>query len=539
MSVSPIAAFRPVAPDADWEAVRARLMAALAATAPATWSDHNAIEPGVTLAEAAAFGIADQHYRTATRASTWPVEVPAWLVPAERHWHATLPVGAARGIADTLAGPAPGSSTRSVARVLEPLVATCSAPGDALSLLARAPWAGVFTTAQKPVAIALLRGRLVRRLAHELTDLITAAVDAELATGGTVAERDARAATALELSIPLWPEELAAVVRRERRRRTGAAVLARVDEIVAATTPSAVTAVRTALAAQDLDADEVDLAMGASPVPLGGMPEDFEAADGASRVWPPHPLQSLTCEPVTPADYARRARTHPQVGRAWAVPGQLAGVGWDGRVVTTADLRLGAVTLVVERLTGSGPAPAFLRQVLAVAIGSEVVQPHPTWRDTLDPLDPRRLICDEVGATLLKVCPVVLQGRLVTGVGVDRAATVAGALARVAGYFAAGRPESRPDAVVVPLVDGPWPRVDQPADGWTPGESIRFSEVVQAIVVDPEILGVENLSIRVGSGPFVPSTAGSVALASDCVPRLADTQCLRVRFALAGECTDA
>jgi hypothetical protein len=220
------------------------------------------------------------------------------------------------------------------------------------------------------------------------------------------------------------------------------------------------------------------------------------------------------------------------------VPGRLVGVGWDGRPATSAELRPGAVTLVVERVAGSSPAMTFLREVLKVAVGSEVVQPHPTWRDSLDPLDPRRLICDEVGAALLRLCPVVLKGRLVTGTGVDRAASVAGALARVAAHFAAGRPESRPIPVATPLVDGPWPRVDQPPAGWTPGESIRLTEVVQAIVADPAILGVENLSIQVGSGPFVPSSTGSVPLDPDCVPQLADAQCLRVRFDLEGECTD-
>lgn len=547
MSVQPVTSFTPVAPDSDWEAVRVRLMAALAATSATTWSDHNAIEPGVTLAEAAAFGLADLHYRTATRPSAWPLEVAAWEPAADRHWHATLPPGEMAAVANVLAGPAPGSATRSVARVLEPLVRACPAPGDALALLAQAPWAGTFTAPQTPVALALLRGGLVRRLAHEITDLVTAAVDAERSTGGTVAERDAHAAEALAAALPLWPDELAAVVRRERRRRSSAAMLEHLDAILAATTAPAVVAVRADLAAADLAADEVDLAMTAAPVPLGTLPEDVEEADGASRVWPPHPLQALTCEPVTDIDYARRARVHPQVLRAWAVPGRLAGIGWDGRPVTTAVRAKGAVTLVVERMakpaavpaSAWASAPVFLTMVLRTATGTEVDQPHPTWQDTLDPLDPRRMMCDEVGATLLKICPVVLQGTLVTGVGADRAATVGGALARVAAHFAAGRPESRPAPATGPLIDGPWPRVDQPADGWTPGEAIRFTEVVTAISTDPAILGVERLAIKVGTGLFVGSADGSVPLNPDCVPELADIQCLRVRFALTGECSDA
>lgn len=548
MSVPPIAAVRPSAPDADWEALRSRVMAALAVTAPATWTDHNAVDPGVTLAEATAFGLADLHYRTAERTSAWPVEVAAWLAADERHWDATLPLGGMAALADTLAAPAPlgGGST---AEVLEPLVRACSSPGDAMSLLAHAPWAGVFDAPEIPVVISLLRARWVRQMAHELTDLVAAAVDAETSTGGTLVERDERAAAALGFSLPLWPTELAAVVRRERRRRSVEAVTARLDEIIAATTGPAVAAVRAALTAQDLTADEVDVAMGASPVPLGVVPEDFEDAGGPSRVWPPHPLQSLTCEPVTALDYARRARAHTQVRRAWAVPNRLVGCAWDGRPVAAATERLGAVTLVVERMAKPSGTPAsawlsddaFLVDVLRIAIGTEVDLPHPTWRDTLDPLDPRRMICDEVGAALLKHCPVTLEGRLVTGVGVDRTATIDGALARVAAHFAAGRPESRPAPVATPLVAGPWPRVDQPADGWTPGEAIRFTEVVQAIVADPTILGVEALAIRVGPhpAPFVPASAGTVGLDPDCVPGLTDVQCLRVRFALEGECGDA
>ncbi|MGH9152749.1 MAG: hypothetical protein ACRD03_10210 [Acidimicrobiales bacterium] len=536
-----------MAPDADWEGVRVRLMGALAAHSSTTWSDHNAIEPGVTLAEAAAFGLADLHYRTATRTSAWPLEVAAWELAADRHWHATLPPGDMAALAEVLAGPAPGSPGRSVARVLEPLIRACAAPGDALALLAQAPWAGTFTAPQTPVAVALLRAGLVRRLAHELTDLVATVVDAARTAGGTVAERDARAAEALATAVPLWPGELAAVVRRERRRRSSAAMLDHLDAILAAKTAPAVTAVRADLAAADLSPDEVDLAMTAAPVPLGTLPEDLEESDGASRVWPPHPLQALTCEPVTDADYARRARAHTQVIRAWAVPGRLAGLGWDGRPVPAAVAAKGAVTLVVERVARPpevpasdwAPTPVFLASVLRTAIGTEVDQPHPTWQDTLDPLDPRRMMCDEVGATLLEICPVVLQGTLVTGVGADRAATVGGALARVAAHFATGRPESRPAPATGPLIDGPWPRIDQPAEGWTPGEAIRFTEVVTAIAADPAILGVERLAIKVGTGPFVGSADGSVPLDPDCVPELAAIQCLRVRFALTAECSDA
>jgi hypothetical protein len=93
--------------------------------------------------------------------------------------------------------------------------------------------------------------------------------------------------------------------------------------------------------------------------------------------------------------------------------------------------------------------------------------------------------------------------------------------------------------VTGPLIDGPWPRIDQPSDGWTPGEAIRFTEVVAAIVADPAILGIESLAMKVGAGAFVDSAAGSVPLDPDCIPQLADVQCLRVRFVLSGGCADA
>lgn len=550
MTIPPIAAVRPAAPDADWDELRERVMAALASAAPSTWTDHNAVDPGVTMVEAVAFGLADLHYRTAEHRSGWPIEVPAWMGADERHWHATLPVQGMAAVADILAGAAPsGTTPGTTAAALEPLIRACAAPGDATSLLTAGAWAAVFTPDQVPVVVALMRARLVRQVGHERADVVAAAVDAERT--GTVAERDERAAKRLGLRLPLWPEELVALVRRERRRRIAETVAERFDAILAATSGPAVAAMRANLADRDLTADEVDAAMAAAPVPPGAVPEDFEDVGGATRLWPPHPLQSLTCEPVTALDYARLARGHAQVARAWAVPERVAGVGWDGRPGTTSAGR-GAVTLVVERIPQPPTWPtaawnatedAFLADVLRLAIGPEVDQPHPTWRDTFDPLDPRRMICDEVGATLLTTILVTLKGRLVTGVGVDRATTVAGAVSRVAAHFAAGRPESRPVPVATPLIDGPWPRTDQPAEGWTPGEPIRFTEVVRAIMADPSVLGIQGLAIGLGKDPepadFVPSSAGLVGIPADSVPRLSPIQCLRVQFALEGACADA
>jgi len=548
-SIEPLTPFVPEDPDADWERVRARVMARLAEQVPDTWSDHNAVDPGVTLAESAAYGLADLHYRIAERPfDAWPLEVRDWEPDASRHWHATLPAGSLTGIAAALA--APGTTS---AAVLEPLVRDSASRADATALLSQAPWAGVFSAAQRPVVISLMRQRRVRQVAQEHADLVSDAVETEtraaeatLAAGlvpDPVPVRDARAAVELGFSLPLWAEELTAVVRRERRRLAQEALVARLAEVRAATTATA-PATRAALAADHLDPTEVDIAMAAAEQPPGLVPEDLEDDGGRSRVWPPHPIQALTCEPVVALDYARRARAHPQVGRAWAVDGRLEGIAWNGLPTGTAaeiavDGDAAAVTLIVERVSGTGTAANFLRSVLATAIGPEVADPFPDWRDDVDDLEPRRVICDEVGATLLAVAPVLVQATLVTAVGVDRDAVIDDVRNRISAFFTDGRPETRaPD--VVPTVDGPWPRFEQPPRGWIPGEPIRFTEVVDAMVANPEVWGVEQLSMKIQGDPaFVPQSAGSLALPRNASPVLADARCLRVRFSLTSECGDA
>jgi len=155
-------------------------------------------------------------------------------------------------------------------------------------------------------------------------------------------------------------------------------------------------------------------------------------------------------------------------------------------------------------------------------------------------LEPRRLICDEVGASLLAIAPVLVQATLVTAVGLDRDAVIADVRDRIAAFFAAGRPESRPPAPA-PIVDGPWPRNDQPSGGWIPGDPIRFTEVVDAIVANPDVWGVEQLAMMVeGDPPWVPQSAGvALAIPRNAVPTLADAECIRVRFSLTTECGDA
>jgi hypothetical protein len=537
----------PSPPDADWATIIERLMATLTATVPTAWSDHNPPDPGVTLAEAAAYAVADLHYRTAERAfASWPLEVRAFAPDVDRHWHVTLPVGEAAAIAGPLAADQPTSAAR-----LEPLVRACREPSEAVALLGQTPWSGTWNSSQRPIVIALMRARLVRAIAQECADLVAAAVDAERGSPDQVATRDARAAQRLAVAVPLWPSELTALVRRERRRLTQEALVARLAQVRAAASASDVTLCRAALAEADLDGtvtagrpSEIDVAMAAARMPVGALPEDLESADGVTQIWPPHPIQALTCEPVTAADYARRAREHADVGRAWAVPGRLTGIAWNGLPTGTspdivADPDAAAVTLVVERVSHkSTPIGTFLREVLRVAIGTECQTPFPPWQDSLDRNDPRRVICDEVGASLLRTAEIVVQGAVITGVGVDPATTLQGVRDRIAAFFAAGRGPVLPPGD--PEVSGPWPLHDQPPGGWVPGDPIRFTEVIEAIVRDPAVLGVEQLAMQVsGNADFRHFADGSLPIPANAVPELAGFDCLAVRFVLAGDCSDA
>ena len=539
----------PPAPDADWAVILNRLMGALTESAPVAWSDHNLADPGVTLAEVAAFGLADLHYRTAERGfDSWPLEVRAYDPPAERHWHATLPLGQVGAIATKLAArPAPGQPTNAAA--LEPLVRACQQPSDAVELLGRTPWDAVWTPAQRPHVISLFRTRLVRAAAREYADLVASAVEAERGSADAVDVRDTRAARRLAPHLPLWPTELAALVRRERRRLGQEALVARLADVHAATTSAAVTATRAALLDADLTTSEADIALAAARMPIGVLPEQLESTDGATRIWPPHPIQALTCEPVTADDYARRARSDSRVHRAWAVPGRLDGVAWNGLPTGSlpdigVDPAAAAVTLVVERdpedHTELTPAEEqlFLRAVLRKAIGSECDAPYPSWLDTLNPNDPRRVICDEVGAGLLRTAQIVVQGTVITGVGVDPAVTLQGVRDRIDAFFLGGRgPVVTPPP---PDVSGPWPLHEQPPGGWLPGDPIRFTEVIEAIVADRTVLGVEDLSMQVlGDAVFLRLADGALPIPANAVPRIASFDCLTVSLALAGECSDA
>ena len=570
-AATPITRFVPVAPDADFETIRARLVERLAVAAP-EWTDHNAADPGITILEAAAYALADLHYRVAERSlGDWPLEARAWAEDDQRHWYATLPAGRWNpevDSSDPAASPrdlAPVSSLAATlaepatsARLLEPLVRGSRSRADAIALLSAEPWASALRPVDRPAVVALMRSRLVRQVAQEQADVIASAVALAHAAAVAAAPRrpdpdapldvvaiDTAAAVELAWSLPLWDEEVVALVRRERRRLSHESLRAQL-ELVRAATGGTRHDTEAALAAAGLDTDEARLAVAVAPQAAGLLPEDLEDPQGHSLVWPPHAVQALTCEPVTADDYARRARTHPDVTRAWAVRGRLPGIAWNGLPTGTlpsieADPSAAALTLVVEsrETLAASARDTFLRGVLATAIGPEVAAPFPDWRDDVDDLEPRRVICDEVGASLLERAPVLVQATLVTDVGVDRDAVVEDVRARVAAFFARGRPET----FVPPppqAVDGPWPRADQPGLGWAPGDPVRFTEVVEAILGNPAVWGVEDLALKVeGAAVFVTASDGPLPIPENAVPTLAEARCLRVRFSLTSRCGDA
>ena len=119
------------------------------------------------------------------------------------------------------------------------------------------------------MVIALMRARLVREVAQEQADVIGQAVEAERETGLPVAARDARAVANLAYALPLWEDEIVAVVRRERRRLAQEALVAQLDAVRVATAATA-PALRASLAAEDLDPAEVSAAMAAAAQPGPG-----------------------------------------------------------------------------------------------------------------------------------------------------------------------------------------------------------------------------------------------------------------------------
>ena len=543
MSVpEPLRAPRLDPPDRDYAAVREAAIAVVREAAAPAWTDHNTPDPGITILEALAWSVADLHYRTAERGlGAWPLEVPADALPAEPH-PSGVPLAAGPvallELAAALAGPGVTDQMR------ERIAGAGSSQAAATALAGHAFGTFTPTLDEAAAAVRLLRAPVVLRGALDGSAAVAAALESGQGD-------DARALWLLRLDPVmdgLWDDELATLLRRYRRRELAARVRALRDETAAATD---VTDLLARLSGPyGLTADEAELALALHPCPPGIEPELWERTDGGTRVWPPHPLQARTVEPISAEDYARRARTVTGVRRAWAVRGEaLPGVGWDGRVIETAEQRAGLVTLLVdpEPPVASANRTTFLKGVLRGVLGSapaaEVDDPFQLWRDDLDPAAPRRTLCDEVGAALLDRCEITVKGTLYAPAGTDRDALVERARARVQAYFEAGRPETRPAAAAAMVcpqgIEGSWPDVPQPADGWTPGDPIRLSELVQVLADDPLVLGMEGLQLAVGDGDWLPDpgVTGAAPLPSNCVPELAERKCLRVTLTRASECS--
>jgi len=511
--IAPISLATPEGHDSDFEGARSRMVAAAVAGSPA-WTDHNAADPGTTVLEVAAFTLADLHFRIANAGfDSWPAAWPGWLDEAERHWSSALPTpgsGALTAVANALRTvlAVPG-------RDAEREVAASASRVDAEALLAQAPFAGAGDAATRSAVITALRWGTVRRAALERTHLIADAVAAADEATLDPAERDARAATEIAASLGLWPEECEALVRRERRRQ--------VRE----------------LAALPLTTDE---------------PESLEAEDGSTMVWPPHPIQMLTCEPVTNDDYASRARSHTAVRRAWAVRGRLKGIAWNGLPTLTQaqadaldandprrfiveDTAAEALTLIVETQE-STPTSAQLRAILAHAVGTEVFTPFTPWRDASGANDPRRLVCDEVGIAPLRVTFVRIQATLLIPPTANRAQVTAAAAAAIDAFLESGQSVPEPATPgVAPPISGPWPPAPQPSGGWTPGEAIRLSEVVAQIVAIPEVIAVKDLKIGSDDGArWVAGANAEFEIPVGHVPRRSVYECFSTEFLLDGGC---
>ena len=550
-------------PDRDFDAVRAAAIEVVASDAGPTWTDHNFSDPGITFLEVLAYGLADLHYRTEARDfAVAPLEVPLWLARSERDWVGMPDLGdPARivALAALLATRVPPVTGPPEADRMASIVAGATSRREAIGALVDGTFGNpprLLSWDEATAVVALLRSPGLRRAALDGSGVVAASWNEarrtveRRAAGGPIDETDVDDEVirlfGFEASLAdFWEDELRTLIRRHRHRL----FLDRVSALLPDLEPPAQPTIAGIQTQLGLTSDEARAVLAIHPCPPEAMPETWEAADGSTTTWPPHPLQALTTEPVTAADYATCARAAPRVRRAWTVPGALAGIAWDGSVrAQPAPTRKGAVTVLIEldQVPSSvGQRRAWMRDVLASITAGPGEAPETQL--PYDPLTapnlqvPRRVMCDELGVATVQQCQVMLNGVIHVALGADRVKVLADALGRVAAWFAAGRPESAPatdPAEPCPTgIDGPWPSVPQPEGGWMPGEAIRLHELVQVLADDPIVIGVEGVEANV-DGQWYAIALGKLQapLAPDCVPILSDTQCLQVRLELGAEC---
>lgn len=552
-------------PDRDFDDIRAAAVAIVASDSGTTWTDHNLSDPGITFLEVIAWGLADLHYRAADHGfELAPLEVPRWLDRAERDWCGMPDLDdpervVALGTLMATRVPA-GTGPPEVGRMADIVSGSDSRRSAIRALVDQAFGSPPQQLAwdEAAVVVSLVRARRLRRAALDHSDTLAAmSVEARrtvqrLAPGSTVDEGDVDDEVVRLLRFHagfagLWEDELRTLIRRHRHRM----FLGKVAGILPSLGPSAHPTLSGIHAELDISAEEARAVLALHPCPPGELPEAWEADDGTSTTWPPHPLQALTTEPVTAEDYATRARGVTRVRRAWTVSGALAGIAWDGSVrADPIPGRAGAVTVLVEFDPASSSAAeqrTLMREVLAFLTAgegevAEVDLPYDAL--TAPHLQvPRRVMCDELGIAIVRECPVTLNGTLHVALGADRATVLNDALGRVRAWFAAGRTESAVASQPVPTcpsgIEGPWPPAPQPEGGWMPGEAIRLHELVQVLAADPTVIGVDGVEARIDGEWHAIALGGIEApLAPDCMPVLADTQCLDVRLELGADCHD-
>ena len=504
---------RPEPPDSDF----ARLLeVALGAVreqvdlvSPQAWTDHNVHDPGITILEAVLWVLADAHYRSGERSfDGWAAEARSWR-----------PAPTARGRGNRV----------EAARILREHGAE----------------------ARKIVAESGSRAAAAERLRLELSSNPAAHTGAARAVVAQVREpllcvppsttrtRSRGRRRGPRPSIQPWPglDRLASGPRSSPTcSPTSAAAVSfpcvneRGDELraAAASTLDPVGAVgRTSLSTPA----RAEIAAAAHPCPRVG--PRFWEDEGRTELWPPHPLQARTCEPVTGEDYRRLASAAPGVRRAWVVPGTAIGIRWNGDQQTqAAPERQGALTVLVERDPDAKPKAdlMFLRACLGSALGAHGEQSEvDLWVSTGDPdpldfrehrgwLSPRRLLGDEVGAALVGRCGVVVKGVLAIEATTSSRAVLDEAQRLLTAFISPARvhpleseppppaPHRCPDELEGPWprppgdLATPWPGAPPQAGGWQPGEPVRASEVVQVLETIPEVLGVDGLELQSADG---------------------------------------
>ncbi len=392
---APSPLFVPVAPDADWETVRARVMAALTASRPRRLDRPQRGRPGRHPRRGGgvrAGGPALPRGGAALRrvAARGP---GLGCRTRERHWHATLPsppTGCPGRDRDSLAAlgrprrsPPPPPRWSRWSRLPH--------PRRRPRAVGPRPVGDAFDPGPAPAVIALMRSRLVRQVAQEQADVIAGAVAAEREPDAVhVARRDARAAAELAFSLPLWEDEIArpgtAGTRRRLSRRPwspGSPRSRRRPRPAACSDPGRL---------QDAD---LDRRRGADRDGCRPQPHRRGARGARGRPTAPPDLAAAPDPgPDLRAGDRRRLRPAgpraPAIHRAWAVPGRLDGhrlersADGDHARRSTSTRQAAAVTLVVERDPGRHGTPPT-RVPAGGARGRRSARrcdaPFPDWRD--------------------------------------------------------------------------------------------------------------------------------------------------------------